>query len=85
MDEKKRRIMNRIGGLAMGGIGWFFIYATKDFGLEDIVGTLFILEGAGDLISGSHHYVTTNIIRYLSKGKIDIRYGKNAKYDKNQK
>jgi len=37
-------------------------------------GGVFALEGLGDLISGDHHYVSSNVASYLSKGRINWVY-----------
>ena len=39
-----------------------------------VAGGAFIVEGLGDLITGKHHYVSTNTIRYVTGGRIDIKY-----------
>lgn len=72
MKEKTIRIGNRISGLAMiafGGLvassGVLFLIAGS---------SLFIAEGAGDLVTGDHHYVSSKLLKYFSNGKLDIKY-----------
>lgn len=79
MKEKTIRIGNRISGLLMitfGGI----ISSTNNVPL-DAVATMFMCEGASDLISGDHHYASSRVIKYLSRGKLNITYDYN-KYAK---
>ena len=79
MVENKDRIVNRISGLLMVVFGG--ISMSTDMPLLDVAGTMFLAEGVGDLISGRHHYISTGIIRYLSRGKLDIRYRGDPKYE----
>lgn len=78
IDEKKIRMGNRISGLAMVAFG--VILTQTDSTLLDAVGSLFVIEGAVDFISRRHHYVSTGIIRYLSRDRIDIRYRGDSNY-----
>ena len=82
MKDKYIKIGNRVSGLGIMAFGGIVAFSTKDL-LFDVGGSLFMLEGAGDLISGRHHYVSANILRYFSKGKINIRYRGNPKYQDN--
>jgi hypothetical protein len=71
---KLHRIGNRVSGLAMLTFGGIISFGTQGFGAEDIAGYMFIAEGLGDLISGDHHYVSSRIVKYISRGKIKINY-----------
>ena len=81
MNKKLNRLGNRIfGGLAMATFGGIIAFTT-DNTLLDLGGALFIIEGAGDIISGDHHYVSSRVIKYFSREKINITYEGN-KYAK---
>ena len=71
MNEKTIRIGNRASGLAMLVFGGAIMSGGGPF---IPAGALFATEGLGDLITGDHHYVSSKVIKYFSKGKIEIKY-----------
>ena len=71
MNEKNVRIGNRISGLAMVVFGGAIMSGGGAF---IPAGAVFAIEGVGDLVSGDHHYVSSNVAGYLSKGKIKWEY-----------
>lgn len=79
MEEKYYKVGNRISGLVMAVFGGIIAFNTDHIGL-DIAGSLLVIEGAGDLISGRHHYLSTNLLRYFTGRKIDIRYFGDPKF-----
>ena len=48
------------------------IISSTNSNLLDVGGAAFMVEGAGDLISGDHHYIMARALKCLSRGKIDI-------------
>jgi hypothetical protein len=78
MKEENYRLGNRMYGLTAIVLGGLAISADNLFG--EIVGTVMATEGAGDLVTGYHHFVSTNLLRLFSKGKIDIRYYGDPKF-----
>ncbi len=72
MNERTKKIGNRMSGLAMIAFGGIIVTADQ---LPFVIGGgMFMAEGVGDLIKGTHHYVSTRMIKYLSRGKFDIEY-----------
>jgi hypothetical protein len=63
MNEKQIKLGNRMAGLAMIVFGEAISIGTNNPFLE-AGGALFVLEGAGDLVSGEHHYISGAILKY---------------------
>jgi hypothetical protein len=63
MKEKTITRMNRIAGLAMIAFGELFVLGS-DNPFLNATGTGFILEGAGDLVSGECHYFSGAVLNY---------------------
>ncbi len=72
MDEKSRKLGNRLSGLAMLAFGG--VIMTGDSLPFIFFGVAYMVEGSGDLIKGTHHYASTRIIKCLSRGGLDIEY-----------
>jgi len=73
MVEEKNKITfeNRISGLAMLIFDGILTYNTNN-NILDIGGAAFMIEGIGDLISGNHHHVSFNVLKYISRRNIDL-------------
>ncbi len=68
LNEKQTRLGNRLSGLAMMVFGGITGTALPP------IGALLIAEGTGDLIWGDHHYLSSSIISYATKGEVQIEY-----------
>lgn len=77
MNNAARQIGNRASGLAMLVFGG--ILASTDSLILDSGAALFMMEGVGDLISGKHHYISANVLRYISRGRINLNYESEAR------
>ena len=71
MKKETFKIVSRVYGLSAIALGGMFL-SIPELTTGDIMGTLFIAEGLGDLITGNHHYLSTRAIKYISGGKINI-------------
>ena len=72
MEEKTRRKFNRLSGLSMMVFGG--IIASAGSPLLITGGGIFLSEGIGDLISGDHHYVSSRVVKLVTRGKVNITY-----------
>ena len=71
MKKETFKIVSRVYGLSAIALGGMFL-SIPELTTGDIMGTLFIAEGLGDLITGNHHYLSIRAVKYLSRGKINI-------------
>ena len=71
MEEKTIRFGDRMYGVALIAFGGLCALTTDNLFL-DVSGAIFATEGLGDLISGEHHYLSSRLINYISRGKINI-------------
>ena len=78
--ERNIKIGNRISGLAMVVFGG--ILTSGDTALLYAGGAMFMAEGFSDLISGQHHYLSTSILRYFSRDKLNIDHGGDLKHER---
>lgn len=76
MNEKQIRLANRIFGLFrtafVGGLITSAYLNRESISLSreiiaGEIGLTLIIDGVGDLITGQHHYLSSNIIKYISE------------------